>query len=125
MRIGLIFAFAVLLAAGSGLRAQNVSEQYLLAAANSDRAQANLPPVHLDDHLRLVARLHAYEMVKHGTISHQFAGERDLAERGGEAGAHFSLITENVAEANNSAKIHELWMRSASPSSRTTDSYMQ
>ena len=112
-----LFVLAELLFTAAGAYAQagpaaNISEQYLLAAANSDRAQANLPPVHLDDHLRLAARLHAYEMVKHGTISHQFAGERDLAERGGEAGAHFSLITENVAEANNSAKIHELWMHS-------------
>ena len=32
---------------------------------------------------------------------------------GGEAGAHFSLITENVAEASNAALIHELWMHSA------------
>jgi len=31
----------------------------------------------------------------------------------GEAGAHFSLVTENVAEAPNSALIHDLWMNSA------------
>ena len=123
MKLGLLspacrVLFAIFLGAAGVAAAQagppeNISEQYLLAAANSDRAEAGLTPLHLDEHLRLAARLHAYEMVKHGTISHQFDGERDLAERGGEAGAHFSLITENVAEANNSAKIHDLWMHSA------------
>jgi hypothetical protein len=51
-------------------------------------------------------------MVKHRTISHQFPGEEDLAARAGDAGAHFSLVTENVAEAPNSAEIHDLWMNS-------------
>ena len=70
-------------------------------------------PLHRDPHLELAARLHAYEMVRHGDISHQFPGEPDLAARGGDAGAHFSLITENVAEAPNAAQIHDLWMQSA------------
>ena len=90
-----------------------VSEQYLLAAANADRAAHGVGPVTLDEHLGLAARGHAYEMAKHGGISHQFAGEPDLATRAGDAGAHFSLISENVAEASNSALIHDLWMHSA------------
>jgi hypothetical protein len=90
-----------------------VAEQYLLAAANQDRAAQQLPPLHLDEHLALAARLHAYEMVKRGAISHQFDGERGLADRAADAGAHFSLVTENVAQAPNSAQIHDLWMRSA------------
>jgi hypothetical protein len=94
------------------VRAQNVSEQYLLAAANQDRAAHGLPPVKVDSHLVLAARDHAHAMASEGTISHQFAGERDLATRAGEAGARFSLITENVAEASNAAKIHEMWMNS-------------
>ena len=111
MRKILIAGWALVLCAAAS--AQNVSEQYLLAAANRERAERQLPPIHLDDHLALAARLHAYEMVKHGTISHQFTGEQDLAARAGEAGAHFSLVTENVAEAPNSALIHDLWMQSA------------
>ena len=90
-----------------------VAERYLLAAANQDRAAHQLGPLHLDEHLVLAAREHAYEMVKRHTISHQFEGERDLARRAGDTGAHFSLITENVAEAPNSAEIHDLWMNSA------------
>jgi hypothetical protein len=100
----------ILLSLGS--QAQNVSEQYLLAAANQERAAHGLGPVRLDEHLSLAARLHAYQMADRRTISHQFEGEPDLAARASDAGAHFSLITENVAEASNSAKIHELWMAS-------------
>jgi hypothetical protein len=110
MRFGIcLWAVCGLVAA----EAQNVSEQYLLAAANQDRVANGLAPVRVDDHLALAARLHAYQMADHGVISHQFDGEPELAERAGEAGAHFSLITENVAQASNSAKIHEMWMASA------------
>jgi hypothetical protein len=93
--------------------AANVAERFLLAAANQDRAARQLPPLHVDEHLALAARLHAYEMVKRQTISHQFDGEQDLAARVADAGAHFSLVTENVAEAPNSADLHDLWMHSA------------
>jgi uncharacterized protein YkwD len=90
-----------------------IAERFLFAAANQDRAARQLPPLHVDDHLVLAARLHAYEMVRHHNISHQFEGEQDLATRAGDTGAHFSLITENVAEAPNSSQIHDLWMNSA------------
>lgn len=96
----------------AGIRAQNVSEQYLLAAANQERASHGLRPVRLDERLSLAARLHAYQMADRRTISHQFDGERDLAARASDAGAKFSLITENVGEASNSARIHDLWMAS-------------
>jgi uncharacterized protein YkwD len=89
-----------------------VAEQFLFAAANQDRIARQLPPLRFDEHLALAARLHAYEMMKRRAISHRFDGEQDLATRAAEAGAHFSLVTENVAEAPNSAQIHELWMNS-------------
>jgi hypothetical protein len=92
--------------------AQNLSEQYLLSAANQDRAVHGLPALRLNEHLGLAAHIHAYEMAKRGTISHQFSGEQDLAARAADSGAHFSLITENVAEASNAALIHDLWMGS-------------
>ena len=108
----LVLTLIGLMAVGMA-HAQTISEQYLLQAANTDRAAHGLSPVALDPRLVTAARLHAYEMAKRGTISHQFEGEMDLATRAGEAGAKFSLITENVAEANNSALIHDLWMHSA------------
>ena len=104
---------AVLLMTGTAALGQSVSEQYLLAAANQDRAVAGLQPLHADLLLAQAALQHAREMARQGTISHQFQGEADLAERVGAAGARFSLITENVAEASNSALIHDLWMHSA------------
>ncbi len=97
---------------GRDARAQNISEQYLLAAANQDRVAHGLQPVHTDLHLVDAARNHAFEMAAHGSISHQFPGEPELATRAGDAGAHFSLVSENVAEANNSALIHQMWMNS-------------
>ena len=109
----MVLVVACALCCVSALPAQNISEQYLLEAANTDRAAHGLAPLRLDARLGQAARVHAYEMVRHGNISHQFSGEHDLAARAGEAGAHFSLVTENVAEAPTSAVIHDLWMRSA------------
>jgi Cysteine-rich secretory protein family len=90
----------------------NVAEQYLLAAANQDRAAHGLPPLHRDPILAQAALYHARQMAAHAEISHQFPGEPDLSVRGARAGAHFSLITENVAEAADSTMIHDLWMHS-------------
>lgn len=109
----LCFPLALALRCGAQGQQPTVAERFLLAAANQDRASQHLPPLHLDEHLVLAARLHASEMARRHTISHQFAGEPDLARRAGDTGAHFSLITENVAEAPNSAQIHDLWMNSA------------
>jgi len=91
----------------------NIAESFLLSAANEARSSRQLPPLHMDPHLVLAARLHAYEMVKHQNISHQFPGEQDLAARAVDTGTHFSLVTENVAEAPNASDIHDLWMNSA------------
>jgi uncharacterized protein YkwD len=107
-----------LLSTTPNLRAQSafnnltVAEQYLLAAANEARANQGLPPVRLDPVLTEASALHAREMADHANISHQFNGEPDLAERGANAGAHFSLISENVGEAPSSVIIHDLWMHS-------------
>jgi hypothetical protein len=89
-----------------------VAEQYLLSAANQDRAIRGLPALHLDPVLAEAARYHALQMAEHADISHQFPGEPELSVRGANAGARFSLITENVAEAPDSAVIHQLWMHS-------------
>ncbi len=89
-----------------------VAEQYLLAAANQERANQGLPPVHLDRVLTEASAFHAREMAAHEDISHQFNDEPELAQRGANAGAHFSLITENVGEAPTSVLLHDLWMHS-------------
>lgn len=92
--------------------APNVAERYLLNAANQERVARGLPMLHSDPVLAQAARYHALQMADHRDISHQFSGEPDLMQRGSEAGARFSLITENVAEASDSVIIHNLWMHS-------------
>ena len=89
-----------------------VAEQYLLAAANEARANQGLSPLRLDSVLTEASALHAREMANRAAISHQFDGEPELATRGANAGAHFSLISENVGEAPSSVIIHDLWMHS-------------
>jgi uncharacterized protein YkwD len=111
---------ALLLSASRILSAQSfessgnltVAEQYLLAAANEDRVNQGLQPLRFDPVLAEASAVHAREMAAHAEISHQFDGEPALAARGANAGAHFSLITENVAEAPTSVIIHNLWMHS-------------
>lgn len=114
-------AFAALLLStarvlpGQGLESSGnltVAEQYLLAAANEDRVNQGLQPLRFDPVLAEASAIHAREMAAHAEISHQFYGEPALAERGANVGAHFSLITENVAEAPTSVIIHNLWMHS-------------
>ncbi|MEO6817538.1 MAG: CAP domain-containing protein [Edaphobacter sp.] len=115
----MLVAAALILAITPVLRAQSifntspsVAEQFLLAAANQDRVALGLQPLHLDPTLAQAALAHAREMAAHRDISHQFPGEPKLSERGANAGAHFSLISENVAEAPVAAMIQDLWMHS-------------
>jgi uncharacterized protein YkwD len=89
-----------------------VAEQYLFAAANEARSNQGLPPLRLDPVLTEASALHAREMANHNAISHQFDGEPELATRGANVGAHFSLISENVGEAPSSVIIQDLWMHS-------------
>ncbi len=115
----LLFSFALLglcplLHAGAMPPAgpPNVAEQLLVEQANGDRVAHGLQPVERDPLLSQAAAFHAIQMARHGDISHGFPGEPELSERGASAGVHFSLITENVAEAENANIIHGLWMRS-------------
>lgn len=89
-----------------------VAEQYLFSAANAERAQRGLQPLRWDETLYQAAERHAGEMAARESISHQYPGEADLAERGRIAGARFTVIAENVAEAWSAPEIHEAWMES-------------
>jgi uncharacterized protein YkwD len=118
-RCTLFTAALLLLSIAPALHAQlnsegdlTVAEQYLLAAANQDRAVQGLPALHLDPVLSQASALHAQQMAAHAAISHQFPGEPELTARGANAGVHFSHIAENVGEAPTSVIIHDLWMHS-------------
>ncbi len=89
-----------------------VAEQYLLSAANAERAQRGLQPLHWDRALYSAASYHAEQMAERESISHQYQGEPELMVRGQAAGARFSVISENVAEAPSALMIQDAWMNS-------------
>lgn len=108
----LLAAPATLVQPALAQRAPTVAEQYLQSAADQERAALHLPPLRRDPALVQAALAHARQMLAHGGISHQFPGEPELSERAAASGAHFSVISENVAEGYSPAGIHEAWMHS-------------
>jgi hypothetical protein len=85
----------------------------IVALANQARAEVGAGPLKWDQGLAMAARQHCLRMAAEGPISHRYAGEPDLTERAGQAGAHFSLIEENVAIGPTPAEIHNEWMHSS------------
>lgn len=102
-------AFAAQADGGQNQRAQ--AEQ-LFALANQARAAQGAGPLKWDPALAAAALNHCRRMAAEGQIAHRYGGEDDLAERAGKAGAHFSLIEENVALGPYPERIHEGWMNS-------------
>jgi hypothetical protein len=99
-------------AMASSPKTGTVAEQYLFSEANAERVERGLRPLQWDETLHRAAQRHAGEMAARESISHQYPGEADLAERGRAAGARFTVISENVAEAWSAPEIHEAWMQS-------------
>src|SRR5580704_15540070 len=114
-RFGVLIV-AILLMAPGGLFArppQNASsEGQLFASLNRERASLGLPVLQWDDALAAAARQHAARMAQLNQMSHQLPGEQGLLARLSEAGAHFSVIAENVAIGPAPAVIHTMWMHS-------------
>ena len=86
--------------------------EQLLALANRSRAEQGAAPLKWDAALARAARQHCLRMAAEGPISHRYEGEPDVSERAGQAGAHFSLIEENVAIGPDADAIHDEWMHS-------------
>jgi Cysteine-rich secretory protein family len=91
-------------------KGQSPDEQKLVELTNEARAQGGLKPVVWDAQLAVAARAHAQMMAQQPEISHQYAGEADLATRAGKAGAKFSVIAENIAMGTSPGQIHGAWM---------------
>jgi len=108
--IGVFFA-AVFPQITCGQSQPGMAEQ-LLALANQARAQAGAAPLVWDAALAGAAMRHCQRMVVEGALSHRYPGELDLTERASAAGAHFSVIEENIAMGQYPDQIHEDWMRS-------------
>jgi hypothetical protein len=84
----------------------------IVLLANQARAAAGAGPLKWDAALAAATRRHCLRMVAEGPIAHRYGGEPDVSERAAQAGAHFSLIEENVAFAPTPAAIHDAWMQS-------------
>jgi len=84
----------------------------IVLLANQARAAQGAGPLKWDPALAEAAQEHCLRMAAEGPISHQYRGEPDVSGRAGQAGAHFSLIEENVAYASTPVAVHEGWMHS-------------
>jgi hypothetical protein len=88
------------------------AERALFDSANQERKAMGLGLLMWDESLAGAARRHAAIMAQHNALSHQFPDEPDLSARLSSAGAHFSLVAENVAVGPSAAEIHAGWMKS-------------
>jgi hypothetical protein len=91
---------------------QPAKAEQLFAMANETRARAGRGRLEWDSALAEAAMKHCMRMAAEGPISHRYGGEPDLTERAGSAGAHFSLIEENIAVGSYPGKIHQAWLDS-------------
>lgn len=88
------------------------SAEELFALANQARAANGLETLKWDQALATGAMQHCLRMAKEGPIAHRYGGEPDLPARASQAGAHFSLIAENLAVGPYAASIQQGWMNS-------------
>lgn len=107
-----LLTILVLAGVGAAQSPRSVAEQYLFRAVNAERQARGLRPLLWDESLHRAAIAHAQQMAMRASISHQYAGEAELSERAQRAGAHFSIVAENVGEAPSAPQIHDAWMRS-------------
>jgi uncharacterized protein YkwD len=87
----------------------------LFALANEARAADGAGPLQWDPALAAAALRHCLRMAREGGISHRFAGEAEVTDRAGQAGAHFSIVEENVASGSDPThplETHQGWMHS-------------
>ena len=96
---------------GSGNLAAEAEK--IRALANEAREQAGVGRMEWDQALAAAALQHCLRMAAEGPIAHRYGGEPDLSARAAQAGAHFSVIEENVAVGPSADAIHEEWMQSA------------
>ena len=91
---------------------QPAKAEQLFAMANATRAQEGRGRLVWDQALADAAMKHCVRMVFEGPLSHRYGGEPDLSSRAGDAGAHFSLIEENIAIGPYPGSIHQGWLDS-------------
>jgi len=113
-RFFLAFAFFLFIFSANSFAQQSPSEseKFLFDAVNREREWKSLQPLKWDSSLAAAGRIHLHKMVERNSLSHQFSGEPNLTQRAKEAGAHFSMVAENIAEAPSVNELHIGWMNS-------------
>lgn len=96
----------------NGAPNQRAAAEELFALANQARVQARVGRLDWDPALAAAALQHCRRMAQEGPIAHRYGGEKDVSGRASDAGAHFSVIEENVAVGPSAPAIHEEWMNS-------------
>jgi len=91
---------------------QRGEAEQIFALANQARVQAGAGRLEWDPSLAAAALEHCRRMALEGPIAHRYGGEQDLSARAARAGAHFSVIEENVAIGPSAEAIHDEWMHS-------------
>lgn len=99
-------------AQAQGGQSMPAAAEQLFALANESRNATGAGQLKWDGALAEAALQHCQRMAAEGPISHRYGGEPDLATRASQAGAHFSLVEENVAVGPTAATIHDEWMHS-------------
>src|SRR5579863_191116 len=121
LRVGISLTFAAASFICVAAQAQSPSvtggdlepeSRQLFALANQARAQAGAGRLEWDPALAAAALQHCERMAAEGPIAHRYGGEPDVSARAAAAGAHFSVIEENVAVGPSAAAIHDEWMHS-------------
>jgi hypothetical protein len=109
-----LLALLAILPSAQAQQGATVAEQYLLQLTNQHRAEHRLPPLAWDAALAHAAHAHALLIKQDGGIAqHQYPGEPDLKSRVVQAGAHFSIVSENVAgNATTPVEFDRAWMNS-------------
>jgi hypothetical protein len=114
-----LFVVVILLCMASSARGADSTRlredgaRRLFDLANQERVRIGLAPLKWDNALASAAQRHAERMAANVSLSHQYPGEPDLAERFGAEGARFSAVAENVAFSGTADSIHDQWMHSA------------
>ena len=91
---------------------QPAKAEQLFALANQARSSTGESLLEWDAALAEAALRHCMRMAVEGPIAHTYPGEPDLTSRAGLAGAHFSVIEENIAVGSFPATVHQGWMNS-------------
>ena len=79
----------------------------LFEMANQSRVEAGVKPLDWDKSLADAALKHCIRMLSEIPMSHRYDGESDLATRVATAGAHFSMVEENIASGPSAGVIHQ------------------